>query len=358
VRILALTRYTRRGASSRLRFEQFVPALAREGIDVELSPLLDDAFLLRRYSGRGANAFAALGAYASRVRRLHARGGWDLIWLEKEALPWLPDLLERRLAPFDVPFVVDFDDAWFHRYDVHKNPIVRGLLGGKLDAIMRRAAVVCAGNEYIADRARQAGASRIEILPTVVDASRYPVSRASRPGNPFVVGWIGTPLTAAYLREITGALAAASQRYPLRLRAVGAGPLAIAGVDVETLPWSERDEATTIGGFDVGVMPLPDSPWERGKCGYKLLQYMACGKPVVASPVGVNRAIVSEGGNGFLATDVPSWTRALVALHDDPARASSMGAAGRRLVERDYDLPGASARLASILRGAVRGGSR
>ena len=117
MRVLALTRYARRGASSRLRFEQFVPGLAEEGIDVTVAPLLDDAFLLRRYAGRAADPFAVVRAYVSRAARRFRGDRWDLVWLEKEAFPWLPDFVERALSIRDVPTVVDFDDAWFHRYD-------------------------------------------------------------------------------------------------------------------------------------------------------------------------------------------------------------------------------------------------
>jgi glycosyltransferase involved in cell wall biosynthesis len=151
---------------------------------------------------------------------------------------------------------------------------------------------------------------------------------------------------APALREVAGQRA-------LRLSAVGAAPLALDGVDVLTPPWTEEGEAAMISAFDVGVMPLSDSPWERGKCGYKLIQYMACGKPVIASPVGVNRDLVREGENGFLATDTASWTRALVALHDDPARRAAMGAAGRRLVAATHDLAVRLPRLAEILRAAA-----
>ena len=354
MRVLALTRYARRGASSRLRFEQFVPGLAALGIDVTLAPLLDDNFLKRRYSGTRLNVFALASAYAARARRRFRREPWDVIWLEKEAFPWLPLPLERALTRRDVPFVVDFDDAWFHRYDLHPSWAVRALLGRKLDAVMRQAAVVCAGNEYIADRARRAGASRIELVPTVVDPSRYG-SSAPRSAGAFTVGWIGTPLTAGYLDAIAPALHEIASARPLRLCAVGAAPFRLDGVEVATPAWSEEGEAGLIAAFDVGVMPLPDSPWERGKCGYKLIQYMASGKPVVASPVGVNTTLVREGENGFLATDPASWARALTVLRDDPALSASMGAAGRRLVAASYDLRSQLPRLAAIIRSASVG---
>jgi glycosyltransferase involved in cell wall biosynthesis len=352
LRVLALTRYARRGASSRLRFEQFVPGLAALGIEVAVAPLLDEAFLARRYAGGRANVLALARAYAFRAARQFRREPWDLIWLEKEAFPWLPDVFERLLTRSDVPIVADFDDAWFHRYDLHDVRLVRAALGTKLDAVMRRAAAVCAGNEYIADRARRAGAPRVELVPTVVDLPRYEASPVS-PAGPFTVGWIGTPLTAGYLNAITPALRDVARTRPLRLCAVGAAPFRLEGIDVTTPPWSEDSEAAMIAGFDVGVMPLPDSPWERGKCGYKLIQYMASAKPIIASPVGVNTSLVREGENGFLANDDASWASALRAVYDDPERRASMGAAGRRLVAASYDLRVQLPRLAGILRSAA-----
>jgi len=349
--VLALTRYARSGASSRLRFEQYVPGLASLGIQVAVAPLLDEAFLDRRYSGGRADVLAVARAYASRASRRLSRDRWDLVWLEKEAFPWLPDFVERGLVRKDAPFVVDFDDAWFHRYDLHRSRLVRRALGGKLDAVMRRASVVCAGNAYIADRAFRAGASRVELVPTVVDLKRY-VAAPPRPPGPFTVGWIGTPLTAGYLDTIASALREVARVRPMRLCAIGAAPFRLEGVEVATPPWSEDSEAAMIAGFDVGVMPLPDSPWERGKCGYKLIQYMASGKPVIASPVGVNSILVRDGENGFLANDSVSWANALTAVYDDPARRASMGAAGRRLVAESYDLSMQLPRLAEIIRSA------
>jgi glycosyltransferase involved in cell wall biosynthesis len=319
---------------------------------VTLAPLLDGAFLADRYAGRRSDVFAVARAYVSRVGRLFRRGAFDLLWLEKEAFPWIPDAIERAIVGHDMPLVVDFDDAWFHRYDLHERKTVRALLGGKLDHVMRRATVVAAGNEYIADRARKAGASSVEIVPTVVDLARYP-DAAPRPPGPFTVGWIGTPLTAGYLDAIAPALAEAGRGQPVRLCAVGAAPFAIDGVEVVTPAWTEEGEAAAIAGFDVGVMPLPDSPWERGKCGYKLIQYMACRKPVIASPVGVNRSLVTDGVNGYLAGDLPAWARALAALRDDPARRASMGEAGRTLVAGSYDLRIWCPRVAAMLRAAA-----
>ena len=353
MKVLALTRYDRRGASSRLRTLQFVPGLAELGIEVVPRPLLDGAFLERRYAERRADPIAVARAYLARAASLRRDEGWDLVWLEKEAFPWFPSFGERLLATYRAPVLAEYDDAWFHRYDQHRSPIVRALLGGKLDAIMRRAATVVAGNAYLAERARGAGARRVEILPTCVDLSRYPVGPPRSDTIPFTVGWIGTPLTAHYLETLAPALRRLATDGPLRVVAVGAGGVELPGVVTERPVWSEATEAESIAAFDVGVMPLPDSPWERGKCGYKLLQCMASAKAVVASPVGVNASIVRDGENGFLAPDEAGWVDALRTLRDEPDRRHAMGASGRRLVEERFSVAVNLPRLAAILREAA-----
>jgi glycosyltransferase involved in cell wall biosynthesis len=251
------------------------------------------------------------------------------------------------------PYVLDYDDAIFHRYDRHPNIMVRILLGQKIDRVMKGAALVVAGNDYLADRARHAGANRIEYLPSVVDLDRYPPGRDQKREHP-AIGWIGSPVTARYLHLVHPALAQVCSGNRARLIVVGGGDIEIGGVPTESHPWSEQTEVSAISSFDIGIMPVPDEPWERGKCGYKLIQYMACGLPVVASPVGANNQIVENGVNGFLASTMPQWVHALNALIDDPILSEQMGKAGRRKAEEKYCLQVTAPRLANLLRSVVR----
>lgn len=139
-----------------------------------------------------------------------------------------------------------------------------------------------------------------------------------------------------------------------RLLVVGCEGLEVRDVPVETRKWSEDTEVSAIQQFDAGIMPLPDAPWERGKCGYKLIQYMACRLPVVASPVGVNREIVEDGVNGFLAATPDEWVIALKQLRDHEELRQSMGMAGRKKVEAEYNIQVTAPKLGELLRSAAK----
>lgn len=349
--ILLLTRYDRLGASSRLRFLDYLPALAADGLEVEVSPLLDDAYLRGLYGGRRPDPRRMAAAYARRVAALRgAAGRHDAVWLEKEALPWLPAAAEAMAGLGRIPYVMDIDDAWYERYAGHRSAAVRALLGGKFATLARRARIVLAGNPFLADWARRSGAGDVRIVPTVVDPARYPVAAPARDGGPLVVGWMGSPSTVRYLGMVGGALARLGAAATLRVVGAEAADLPVPAACV---PWREDSEAEELSRFDVGIMPLPDEPWERGKCGYKLIQYMAAGRPVVASPVGVNSDIVRHGVNGFLADTPEEWAEALGRLAADPELRVRMGAAGRRLVEERYALPVTAPQVAAALRAAA-----
>ena len=197
--------------------------------------------------------------------------------------------------------MIDYYVAAFHRYDMHKSVYIRTTLGKKIDRLMRSAAVVVAGNDYLAGRACEAGAKQLEVVPSVVDLGRYELKDWEENDAILRAGWIGTPQTIKYLLEIEGVIRALADE-DISFILIGAEvPPQFAGLPVESKKWSLESEVQAIRELDVGIMPLADLPFERGKCGYKLIQYMACGLPVVASPVGLNHQIVHHGENGFLA---------------------------------------------------------
>ncbi|HTQ70444.1 MAG TPA: glycosyltransferase [Acidocella sp.] len=327
-------RYGALGASSRLRLAQYAPFLRQAGLEVALRPFLEDDYLAALYDGR-PRAGAALAAY----RRALAIGGdirrHDLLWIEKELLPWLPYWLERGLLR-NTPYILDFDDAWALRYAESSSPLARLLLRNKFSHLLRRAALTIVANDTLYHWALSEGARKILLLPTVIDLARY--QPVPTPTGPFTIGWIGTPLTAAYLHTIAEPLRALSQEAPLKLLVIGAPGFTLPGVEVESLPWTQESEAALIGRCHAGIMPLPDTEWANGKSGYKLIQYMAMARPAVASGIGANNRIIKQAETGFLAHTAQDWVTHLRTLRQEPTLAARLGATARRRVEQNYCL--------------------
>lgn len=351
MKILLLSRYGQLGASSRVRCYQYLERLRSEGFEIDAKEMFNDQYLRDLYAGRPKRWDRAASAYARRAWELAWAGRYDLIWLEKEALPWLPAWAERALSAAGIPYLVDYDDAIFHYYDLHPRGWVRGLLGRKIDTVMARARIVIAGNEYLADRARSAGAARVEILPSVVDLDHY---RTSPPpsGKPLTVGWIGSPTAARYLAPLRETLTAFCGKTGARLLLIGAGNFRLDMIPGESRSWAEEREAADIASFDIGIMPLLGDRWDEGKCGYKLIQYMAAARPVIASPVGVNKTIV-DASCGLLARTPEQWLNALLTLAADAGLRRKMGEAGRRKVEKFYCVQVTAPKLAQFLREAA-----
>jgi glycosyltransferase involved in cell wall biosynthesis len=350
MKVLLLARYWRLPAPSRYRFYQYLPFLEQTGLQFTLAPLLDDNYVRLQYASRKFPLLPLPRIYARRVTDLLRAGAFDLIWLEKEALPWIPSWVEHALGLGRVPYVVDYDDACFHTYDQNRHAIVRGLLGRKIANLMRRAALVVAGNEYLADYARRAGAKWIEYLPSVVELRKYPCQEPKPVNDVFTIGWMGAPANSRHLARIADVLVEVCREGAARVRIVGGWQTALpAALPVEYRAWSEETEFSEMRQFDVGVMPLYDGPWERGKCGLKLINYMAAGLPTIASPVGVNSSIVEHGVTGFLADSNEEWITAFRALQRDHSLRRAMGDAGRAKVEREYCVEVVAHRLARWL---------
>lgn len=345
-RVLALMKYGTCAASTRQRLVQYIPYLETHDVAVELSPLLDNAYLENLAKGGKKSLRGIAVAYLNRFRQL-LRRDFDILWVQYELLPYFPGAFERLLKLSGRPVVVDMDDAFFHAYDLHPNPVIRHSLGSKFAPLLRGASLCICGNEYLEGYARRFAPATV-IIPTVVDTRKYvPEYRDS--SHPLVVGWIGSPSTWRYVEPLLPVMLPMLRERNIVFRAVGAGPAAQGIPGVEAVAWTEEQEIAEIQRMDVGIMPVPDDPWSRGKCGYKLIQYMACGLPTVASPVGVNARIVVDGETGFLARTLGDWPPALRKLLDDPALRRRMGSEGRVIVDRDYSLVSQQDRLLRAL---------
>lgn len=344
-KVLGLALYGPLAASTRYRLGQYVPGLADYGIDLQIRHLLGDVYLRRTFGGKSKPWLAMLQAGWARLGELRGQGGFDAMMLHCELFPLMPAWVERSLLRR--PYVYDFDDAFYLKYRGGRLGRLQGVLGNKFDSVMQAAGAVTAGNQVLQGYALEHN-PRTTLLPTVVDTTRYVPVRRDR-GRELVIGWIGSPSTAPYLSELVAPLSALGKEGPVRLVVIGGRAPVIPDVMVEERDWSEVTEVSLINGFDIGVMPLPDDAWARGKCAFKLIQYMACGVPVIASPVGANVEVVGTDC-GLLAATEEQWLEALRTLRDQPARASEMGTAGRERVERNYSLRRNLPVLAEVIR--------
>src|SRR5215211_7432814 len=251
MRILALTRYERLGSSSRVRFFQYFPYLQAHGVEITTASFFNDTYVHRMYARKAVNFASVVNAYIQRLLNLFNSSKYDVLWIEKELFPWLPAGFEVLLQTLGVPYVVDYDDAVFHRYDMHSSALVRALIGHKIDRVMRAAALVIVGNEYLAERAKRAGAKTVEILPSVVDVDRYKAN-GEISSSSIRIGWIGSPVTAPYLDEVREALQILSSETDIHLTLIGAGNVApFPGIRTTALPWDEELELSVGELFDI-----------------------------------------------------------------------------------------------------------
>lgn len=348
IRLLGLALYGPLAASTRYRLGQYVPGLNRVGIDLQVRHLLSDEYLRRRFAGESLPWPDLLTAGWQRFADVGRRRSFHGAILYGELFPLMPGWMERALSP--KPYIYDFDDAFYLKYRKHRLGVMQWALGAKFETVIAGASAVTAGNAVLADFARARNSATCE-FPTVVDTARYrPMPRERN--DRFTVGWIGSPSTAPYLSALVEPLSVLAGEGPLRFVVIGGRAPAIPGVDVVELPWSEQTEVALINSFDAGVMPLPDDEWARGKCGFKLIQYMACAIPVVASRVGANMDVVGSEA-GLLVADAHDWAVALRTLRDRPQDARRMGDAGRQRVEQRYSLRRNLPIFAQIIRDTV-----
>jgi glycosyltransferase involved in cell wall biosynthesis len=333
LKVLGLSLYGPQAASPRYRLIQYGPGLRAYGIELSVSGLLGDDYLRKTFQGGVYSPRKLLVHYFERMILLSRQRDYDIAILHLELFPFVPGIVESRL--FRIPYIYDLDDAFFLKYRADRFRHVSFLLKDKFNPIISRAAAVMAGNNYLADYARRWNPETI-LAPTVVDTDRYKYEPRKRE-DIFTVGWIGSPSTSVYLSELIRPLADFAREGPVRFVVIGARCPKIKGVDVVHIPWDEETEVRLINTFDVGVMPLFNDEWARGKCALKLIQYMACGVPVIASPVGANLKVV-DAGCGFLAETPEGWRDGLRRMRDDVSLRRTMGENCRRRVEELYSL--------------------
>ena len=367
MKVLFATQYGALAASSRTRVFQYLPYLQAQGIATRVITVLPDR------SGGGSQLQVTRRPWSKLAYYAWAawRTGWcglqiwwaardvEVLFIQKIIFPSPVRWLLRWRRP---PVVYDFDDAifttevraqhWLAAWKQRRN-------AAGLPAMLCLADHALVENEYTAAFAARY-CPRVSTITGPIDTARYRSEpRDAGRRQEVVLGWIGSATTLPYLELIRVPLVRLRRRFPqIRVRVIGAAAVELEGLEVEAVPWSLEGEVAGLRDFDIGLMPVPDDPWTRGKGGYKLLQYMAMGLPVVASPVGVNCQIVADGETGFWARTPEEWEERLARLVADPDLRRQMGARGRLAMEEGYALEGHSRGLAAILRQSAAGEPR
>lgn len=311
----------------RYRIKAFERALAQRGLTLRADPI--ERGTLRR------------------IRQLRAAGQVDVVILQRKLLPLWQLRILRRAARC---LIYDVDDAVFLRDSFHRKPPASFQRLARFWATVYAADAITAGNGYLRDRvASYVEPGRVRLIPTCVEPEQYPTARHHRVGSAIRLVWIGQQATLPSLACAGRHLRAAADRVAgLTLRVICDRFPDLAGVQVEPCRWSSATEAVDLAGADIGIAWLPDDQWSRGKCGLKVLQYMAAGLPVVANPVGMNRQMVLQGQTGMLASTPAEWGAAIRRLAYDPRLRRRMGAAGRELVERQFSVACWGAEFAGV----------
>jgi glycosyltransferase involved in cell wall biosynthesis len=344
MRILAIATHGEAGPSTRFRVLQWEPSLRQWGFSLSLRAFFSAEMTVAFYQpGRPvAKAFDILTGSARRLATLASLAKEaDILLVHREIFPLGQRPFWRVLERFRGPIIYDYDDAMFLPQRAG-----RGMLGWVEQvetpkAVMQLSDVVLAGNQFLADYASQ-HARRVVVLPTCIDTTRFVPALHPRngqhPRKP-VVGWIGSYTASKYLHGLVDVLQAVAQAMPFHLYVVGCDPLPpIEGVTVEHVEWELTREIADFQRCDVGLYPLWDDAWAKGKCAFKAIQSMACGVPVVASRVGVNQELIEDGVNGFLASTPQEWVEKLTRILLDASLRRRLGAAGRHTIETRYAL--------------------
>jgi glycosyltransferase involved in cell wall biosynthesis len=346
-----------RAPSQRFRYEQYVGFLAEHGFNTTFAPVLkaDDYQVIygeRRYLKKGLIAGRGLARRVADVRRLSK---FDIVFVQRETVQLGTSWFETLAARSRARLVFDFDDAiWLQNASEANRRLAWLKRPSKTSKLIAMADLILAGNAYLADYARPIN-PRVSIVPTTIDTDHYVRDSTVTKARGICIGWTGSLTTIEHFDLLLPVFRRLKEHYGERVRfkLIGDGRYRDESLGIRGHDWNASTEVRDLSDVDIGVMPLPDDEWARGKCGLKGLQYMALEIPTVMSPVGVNTEIIDDGVNGFLADDQDQWFDRLCRLIDDESLRRELGSRSRKTVESRYSVRSQRERYLSLLDGLV-----
>lgn len=352
--ILFIVPYPRgRAPSQRFRVELYEPVLRAHEVRYEIASFMDEKTwgIIFKPGNTFSKVTGILRGYARRFAHLYKALRYDNIFVHREAAPLGPPVFEWILCKVMRKRVIyDFDDAIWIPNISRSNRIAKWLKAfGKVGHICRWASVVTGGNDYLNAYARQQGARETVLLPTCVDTEHGHHHTKQHADHKPVVGWTGSHSTLVYLDEMIPLIRDLQEQYKFSFLVIADKKPELDLKDWQFVPWNAASEGTDLLRMDIGVMPLKPDAWTEGKCGFKLIQYLSCGIPAVADPVGVNQVIIDEGQNGFLCRTTEEWRNALTQLICDASLRERMGTRGREKIVAQYSIRSQAERFLSLI---------
>jgi len=340
----------------RYRLEQWDPLLKDRGVEITYEPFESQELHATVYKpGQLGKKLKLVGQAIGRRSALFNKiKNYDVVYIFREAALLGPPIFERLVHQTGVPFVFDFDDAIFVSYKSPSNGYLSYLkFAGKTKTNCRLAAHVMVGNPYLAEYAREVN-DNVTIIPTTIDTEKYTPRPAKEKSGPLVIGWTGSYSTVQHLDTLRSVLKKLAGRESFRLRVIGTPTYKIDGVETEAMPWHAETELEDLAAIDIGMMPLPDDKWSKGKCGLKALQFMAMGIPTICSPVGVNTEIIHDNQNGLIAGPEEEWIEKFTRMLKSKELRERLGQAGRKTVEEKYSAASQAPRVYEVLKSVVK----
>lgn len=311
MRILFFSKYNAKGPSSRYRIFQYLNLYKKNGFDYKLNYLLGDWYFTNLPKWKIIHRI--IFSYLYRFFFLFTIKKNDIVYIEYELFPFFPSLFEKSLSFFNIKYIVDYDDAVFHTYNLSSNYFVKKLLNNKIDNVIKYANTVITGSPYLTNYAEKLNKNVIEI-PTSLDLKIYNCSDNIKKNTKFTIGWIGSKSTSVNILSLIDVFKRLTNVINFQINLIGFDNTLkhhFKNIDVNFIDWNAENEVIEIKKFDVGIMPLNNNLWNKGKCGFKLIQYMACSLPTISTPLDANLKI-NRGGENIFANSDDEWYNAII----------------------------------------------
>lgn len=331
-----------RAPNQRFRFEQYMEFLEQNNYQCELSNIISEKEFKILYSKGNffKKVFFVFKSFFIRYKDLKRANQFDIVFIAREAMLTRNTFFERKVKRSKAKVIFDFDDSIWLQNISEANKTFKWLKGhSKTAKLIALADLVFAGNQYLADFAL-ANNKNVVIIPTTIDTKEYQVDKTIHPSanEPICIGWSGSITTIKHFEYAIPFLIKIKEKYGEKVifKVIGDANYSHESLGINGLAWNKQTELDDLQSFDIGIMPLPNDEWSKGKCGLKGLQYMALEIPTIMSPVGVNTEIIEDGENGFLADDVNDWVEKISQLIESKDLRTSMGKKARTTVVEKY----------------------